>query len=149
MGPHSILADPNPAIFLNAHPEPHTADFSMLIRQLQYFVKTHLFNLKINADPVLRSRHFFRRLWLRMANAPEPTRAPAPTYLDRLRLQAKKAAPGGSGSATLCGSIFTALLLLNRTDPTIQSIIPTSVSSGLALTQISTRALSQEQFSIK
>ena len=59
------------------------------------------FQFKINADPVLRSRHFFRRLWLRMANVPEPTRAPAPTYLDRLRLQAKKAAPGGSGSATL------------------------------------------------
>ena len=45
------------------------------------------------ADPeaVLRSRHFFGRL--RMAKVPEPT--PAPTYLGRLRLQAKK---GGSGS---------------------------------------------------
>ena len=45
---------------------------------------------------VLRSRHFFGRLRLRMAKVPEPT--PAPTYLGRLRLQAKKLAPGGSGS---------------------------------------------------
>ena len=39
--------------------------------------------------PVLRSRYFFGRL--RMATVPEPT----PTYLGRLRLQAKQ---GGSGS---------------------------------------------------
>ena len=44
---------------------------------------------------VLRSRHFFGRLWLLMDKVPEPT--PAPTYLGRLRLllQAKR---GGSGS---------------------------------------------------
>ena len=42
---------------------------------------------------VLRSRHFFGRLRLLMAKVPEPT--PAPTYLGRLRLQAKR---GGSGS---------------------------------------------------
>ena len=41
--------------------------------------------------PVLRSRHIFGRLRLLMAKVPEPT----PTYLGRLRLQAKK---GGSGS---------------------------------------------------
>ena len=40
---------------------------------------------------VLRSRHFFGRLRLQVAKVPEPT--PAPTYLGRLRLQAKKAAP--------------------------------------------------------
>ena len=45
---------------------------------------------------VLRSRHFFGRLRLRKSEVPEPT--PAPTKLGRLRLQAKKAAPGGSGS---------------------------------------------------
>ena len=42
---------------------------------------------------VLRSRHFFGRLRLRMAKVPELTPAPAPTYLGWLRLQAKKAAP--------------------------------------------------------
>ena len=40
---------------------------------------------------VLRSCHFFGRLRLQVAKVPEPT--PAPTYLGRLRLQAKK---GGS-----------------------------------------------------
>ena len=38
--------------------------------------------------PVLRSRHFFGRLRLQVAKVTEPTLAP--TYLGRLRLQAKK-----------------------------------------------------------
>ena len=42
---------------------------------------------------VLLSRHFFGRL--RKSEVPEPT--PAPTRLGRLGLQAKKAAPDGSG----------------------------------------------------
>ena len=42
---------------------------------------------------VLRSRHFFGRLRLQAAKVPEPTPAPAPIYLGRLWLQAKKTAP--------------------------------------------------------
>ena len=47
--------------------------------------------------------NFFGRLWLRLqvAKVPELTPAPAPTYLGRLRLLAKKAAPGGSGSGCI------------------------------------------------
>ena len=40
--------------------------------------------------PVLRSRHFFGRLWLWTFEVSEPT--PAPTKSGQLRLQAKKAA---------------------------------------------------------
>ena len=40
--------------------------------------------------PVLRSRHFFGRFWLRKSEVLEPT--PAPTKLGRLRLSAKKKA---------------------------------------------------------
>ena len=44
---------------------------------------------------VLQSRHFFGRLRLQVVKVPEPTPAPPPTYLGRLRLQARR---GGSGS---------------------------------------------------
>ena len=44
--------------------------------------------VSVHCLPVLRSRHFLGRLRLWMAKVPEPTQVP--TYLGRLRLQAKK-----------------------------------------------------------
>ena len=56
-------------------------------------VVTFVYILVVNVLSVLRSCHYFG--WLRMAEVPEPTSAPALTYLGHLRLLAKK---GGSGS---------------------------------------------------
>ena len=50
---------------------------------------------------MLRIHHFCLWLRLQVAKVPELTPAPAPTYLGQLRLLAKKAAPGGSGSGCI------------------------------------------------
>ena len=79
---------------------------------------------KKNLEPetVLRSPHIFGRL--RVAKVPEPT--PAPTYLGqlRLRLQAKKAAPGGS---------IVAVAVAPPPEFCIRPCVPTICSGGIAV----------------